>query len=62
MKFSVRSMKSLLREEGAKSVSLEYEKKLGQVVEEFSRKIARRAVKNALLSGRKSVKGEDIIS
>jgi len=62
MKFSVRSMKSLLREEGAKSVSLESAKKLGQVVEEFSRKIARRAVKNALLSGRKSVKGEDIIS
>jgi len=62
MKFSVRSMKSLLREEGAKSVSLESAKKLGEVVEEFSRKIARRAVKNALLSGRKSVKGEDIIS
>ena len=62
MKFSVRAMKNLLKEEGAKSVSLESAKKLGQVVEEFSRKIARRAVKNALLSGRKSVKGEDIIS
>ena len=60
MKFSVRAMKNLLKEEGAKSVSLESAKKFGKTVEEFSRKVARKAVKNALMFGRKSVKAEDI--
>ncbi len=60
MKFSIRMMKELLKEEGAKSVSLKAARGLGRVVEEFSRKVGRRAVKNALLAGRKVVKEEDI--
>ena len=57
---SARTMERLLRAEGAGRVSKEAAVLLAEKAEEFAQSAARKAVKNALLDGRKTVRGEDV--
>ena len=57
---SVSAMEKILRLEGAKRVSKKAAMLMGERVEEFAGEIGRRAVRNALMEGRKVVKREDI--
>ena len=57
---SIRAIERILRLEGAKRVSKEVVVLVSEKTEEYAKGIARRAVKNALLDGRKTVKKEDV--
>ena len=54
------SIKNIMKKAGALRISKEAVKKLKTLTEDYILVIARRAVKNAEYSGRKSVKSEDI--
>ena len=58
--FSDSSIKRILKKAGASRLSEEAIKKLKNLLENYGLLIARKAVKNAEYSGRKSVKKEDI--
>ena len=58
--FSDNSIKKILKKAGALRISGSAVKKLKTIIEDYSLKLARKAVKNAEYSGRKSVKSEDI--
>ena len=58
--FSNSSIKKILKKAGAIRSSKSAVKKLKALSEEYLMVIARKAVKNAEYSGRKSVKAEDI--
>ena len=58
--FSDSSIKRILKKAGASRLSEEAIKKLKNLWENYGLLIARKAVKNAEYSGRKSVKKEDI--
>jgi len=58
--FSNNSIKRILKKAGASRLSEEAIKKLKNLLENYGLLIARKAVKNAEYSGRKSVKKEDI--
>ncbi|HLD38010.1 MAG TPA: histone [Candidatus Nanoarchaeia archaeon] len=58
--FSDSSIKKILKKAGAQRLSQKAVKKLKAITEDYSLIIARKAVKNAEYSGRKSVKIEDI--
>lgn len=57
---SENSFRKILKKAGALRVSREAAKKLREVSEKYSFTTARKAVKNAEYSGRKSVKAEDV--
>lgn len=54
------SIKKILKKAGALRISKEAVKKLKLLAEDYITIIARKAIKNAEYSGRKSVKAEDI--
>jgi len=54
------SFKKILKKAGALRISKPAIKKLKALTEEYALIIARKAVKNAEYSGRKSIKAEDI--
>jgi histone H3/H4 len=54
------SIKKILKKSGALRLSKNAIEKLKVLIEAYGLKIARRAVKNAEYSGRKSVKSEDL--
>ncbi|MFH1585259.1 MAG: histone [archaeon] len=58
--FSDTSIKKILKKAGAERVSKSAIKKIKEVVEEQILVIARKSVKNAEYSGRKSVRAEDV--
>jgi histone H3/H4 len=58
--FSDSSIKKILKKAGAGRIGESSVRKLKQLLEEYALVIARKAVKNAEYSGRKSVKEEDI--
>ena len=58
--FSDNSIKKILKKAGAQRLSQKAIKKLKAIIENYSLAIARKSVKNAENSGRKSVKIEDI--
>lgn len=58
--FSDSSIKKVLKKAGALRISKDAIKKLKEFINKYSLTIARKAVKNAEYSGRKSVKIEDI--
>ena len=58
--FSVQGIKILLKQEGAHAVSKESAVAISDLIEEYARLIARKAIKKALYNGRKTVKKEDI--
>ncbi|MBI2124376.1 NFYB/HAP3 family transcription factor subunit [Candidatus Pacearchaeota archaeon] len=58
--FSDNSIRKMLKKAGALRISENAVKKMEVVLIEYSRIIARKAVKNAEYSGRKAVKKEDI--
>jgi histone H3/H4 len=54
------SIKKILKRAGALRISKDSVKKLKELAENYALTIARKSVKNAEYSGRKSVKSEDI--
>jgi len=58
--FSDSSIKKIMKKAGALRISENAVKKLKALTEDYALIIARKAVKNAQYSGRKSVKAEDI--
>jgi len=58
--FSDSSIKKIMKKAGAARISKNATKKLKDLAEDYTLIIARKAVKNAEYSGRKSVKIEDI--
>jgi len=58
--FSDSSIKKIMKKAGALRISENAVKKLKALTEDYALIIARKAVKNAQHSGRKSVKAEDI--
>ena len=58
--FSDNSIKKILKKAGALRVSKKAIKKFKELISEYSLIIARKAIKNALYSGRKVIKAEDI--
>lgn len=58
--FSDNSIKQILKKAGAIRVSRNAVKKLSKLAEDYALVIARKSVKNAEYSGRKSVKKEDV--
>ena len=57
---SLMSMKKLFKLAGAKSVGLDAAIEMRKQVEDYAGKIGRKAVRNALLDGRKTIKKEDV--
>lgn len=60
MEFSVRSMKLLLKENTSKRVSDESAETLGKNMEDFADNIASKALKEAKVDDRKTVRAEDV--
>lgn len=58
--FSSSSIRRILKKAGASRISSGAVKKLKTIAEDYLLVIARKAIKNAEYSGRKSVKTEDI--
>ena len=58
--FSDSSIKKILKKAGALRISKDAIKKLKELIKDYGLTIARKAVKNAEYSGRKSVRAEDI--
>lgn len=58
--FSVRAMERIFKSAGAKVVSQKAALRMRKLIEDYAEVIARRAVKNALYEGRKTVKSEDL--
>lgn len=58
--FSINAIKKILRNEGARAVSEKAAIKLNKIAGDYTALLARKAIKNALYSGRKVVKEEDI--
>lgn len=58
--FSDISIKKILKKAGALRTTKDAIKKLKEFINKYSLTIARKAVKNAEYSGRKSIKAEDI--
>lgn len=54
------SIKKILKKAGALRISKNSVKKLKELIEDYALTIAKKAIKNAEYSGRKSVKSEDI--
>jgi len=54
------SIRKILKKEGAEFVSENAIIEMRKLVEEYSTKIAKKAIKNALYSGRKTIKKRDI--
>ncbi|MBI5871458.1 NFYB/HAP3 family transcription factor subunit [archaeon] len=58
--FSTASIRKIMKKVGALRISRSAVKKLKALTEGYASIIARKAVKNAQYSGRKSIKAEDI--
>ncbi len=58
--FSDRSFRRLFKREKARAVSDKAVIKMRELVENYSSRLAGRAVRNALFSGRKTIKKEDV--
>lgn len=58
--FSDNSIKKIIKKEGALRISKNAVQKLKAIAEDYASIIAKKAVKNAEYSGRKSVKSKDI--
>ena len=57
---SINSMKKILKREGAKVISDKAAIKLRQILNDHAVLISKKAIKNAMFSGRKVIKQEDI--
>ena len=58
--FSYRSVRKIMKKAGAERSSQEAVKRLKALAEDYASIIARKAVKNAEYSGRRSVRAEDV--
>ena len=58
--FSYSSIKKIMKKAGAERSSQEAVKRLKALAEDYASIIARKAVKNAEYSGRRSVRAEDV--
>lgn len=57
---SLKAMERIFKEAGAKRIGKKAKTALREFLEEEGEKIARLALRNALHSGRKEIKGEDV--
>ncbi len=54
------SMRKILKSEGAKNISKNAAKEMSDLVESYSKQLAKKAIKNAFFSGRKTIKRSDV--